>query len=332
MKPTVFVTRMIPDDGIKILKESFNVKIYRGKTPIPRERILKEVETSHALLSLLTDRIDEQCLKRGKKLVIVANYAVGYDNIDVKAATKLGIAVTNTPGVLTEATAQLTWALILATARHLPQAHIFTKRGRFKGWDPTLFLGMELHQKTLGILGAGRIGSAVARKAPSFGMFVIYTDTKPNPGIEKDIGARKVSLNFLLKESDILTIHLPLTPQTQGLLGEKELRMMKKRSILINTARGPIVKEEALIKALKEGWIFAAGLDVYEKEPRVRKELFELGNVITLPHIGSATFETRTKMAIIAATNIKEALSGVIPTDLVNREVIGKWRGRTLSP
>jgi glyoxylate reductase len=243
----------------------------------------------------------------------------------------MGIAVTNTPDVLTEATAELTWALILSAARHIPEAHRYTREERFRGWDPMLFLGVELWGKTLGVVGTGRIGTAVAFKAPAFGMSVLYHDKTPNPRLEKEVGALKVDLKTLLSRSDVITLHVPLTDETKGLIGKEELTLMKRSAILINTSRGPVVDERALIWALKERRIFSAGLDVYEREPKVPKELLELNNVTTLPHIGSATFEARRKMAILAARNVVEALSGRVPPNLVNREVIPKWRGSSLN-
>jgi glyoxylate reductase len=326
MLPFIYVTRRIPSKGIEILKRIGKVEIYEGETPPPKDLIVEKVKGADALLSLLTDPIDEDVLRSAEKLKVVSNYAVGYDNIDVETATKLGIMVTNTPGILTEATAELTWALIFAVTRKIVQADRYVREGKFKGWSPTLFLGTELCGKTLGVLGFGRIGQAVAKKASAFSMKVIYTDRRRKEEGEGETGAQFVSLPELLTESDILTIHVPLTRETHHLIGEEELKKMKPSAYLINTSRGPVVDERALIKALKDNWIAGCGLDVYEWEPFVPDELKEMENVILLPHIGSATVETRELMAITAAKNIESALKGEIPTHLVNPEVLKRNR------
>jgi len=325
MIPYIFVTRKIPEKGVSILKKFAEVEIYDGDIPPPKSLIIEKVKVADALLSLLTDPIDEEVLKAGEKLKVVSNYAVGYDNIDIETATKLGIMVTNTPGILTEATAELTWSLILAITRRVIEADRYVREGKFKGWSPTLFLGTELKGKTLGIIGLGRIGQAVARKAKAFSMKVIYTDRERNKKVEVEIGAQPVSIDTILRESDILSLHVPLTPETYHLIGEYELRKMKSTAYLINTSRGAVVDEKALIKALKNRWIAGCGLDVYEEEPKIPEDLKKMENVILLPHLGSATQETRERMAIVAAKNIEAALLGQIPENLVNPEVlIGK--------
>ncbi|MGC8842726.1 MAG: 2-hydroxyacid dehydrogenase, partial [bacterium] len=248
---------------------------------------------------------------------------VGYDNIDVKEATRRKIMVTNTPGVLTETTADLTFALILATARRLVEADKFTRSGKWKSWGPMLFLGRDVYGATLGIIGMGRIGQAVARRAKGFNMKIIYYSRRRNEEAEKELGAEYRELHSLLKEADIITIHTPLTEETYHLIGEKELSLMKPSAILINTARGAVVDQRALFKALKEKRIFGAGLDVYEKEPIDADDpLLELDNVVVLPHIGSATVETRGRMARMAAENLLAGLRGEIPQNLVNPEVL----------
>jgi len=232
--------------------------------------------------------------------------------------------VSNTPGVLTETTAELAWALLFSVARRIVEADTFTRAGKFKGWAPLLMLGQDVSHKTLGIIGTGRIGTAFALKSKGFQMNVLYTDEQHNPQLERELGATKVSLKKLLKESDFISIHVPLTKATHHLIDEKELRLMKKTAVLINTARGPIINETALIKALTQRWIFGAGLDVYEKEPEISKELTCLENVVLQPHTGSGTIETRTKMALMAAENMIIGLKGGIPPNCVNTEVFQK--------
>jgi glyoxylate reductase len=255
---------------------------------------------------------------------MIAAYAVGYDNIDISAATERGIPVSNTPGVLTETTAELAWALLFSVARRIVEADTFTRIGRFTGWAPLLMLGQDVTNKTLGIIGAGRIGTAFALKSKGFDMKVLYTDEQRNIQLERKLAAKKVPLSELLKESDFISIHVPLMKTTYHLISEKELKIMKKTAILLNTARGPIIDEVALIKALKEHWIFGAGLDVYEHEPKIPEELKKLDNVILQPHTGSGTIETRTKMALMATENLIEGLKGNIPPNCINKEVFLK--------
>ena len=324
MKPKVVVTREIPEEGLKRLRTQCEVWVSPSPTAPTEEELIAWVRDADALLCLLSDPVTERVLEAGKHLKIVANYAVGYDNIDVAAATARGIMVTNTPGVLTTATAELAVALIFAVARRVVEADRFTREGKFVGWHPRLFLGVELEGKTLGILGAGRIGQAVARKMHGIGMNILYHSRKPKPELEAQTGARFVNLPTLLEESDVLSIHVPLTPETRGMIGERELRRMKPTAILINTARGAVVDEQALIRALQERWIWGAGLDVYAQEPKVPDALKALPNVVLLPHIGSATQEARTKMAVMAAENILAALSGKRPPNLVNPEVLAQ--------
>jgi len=263
--------------------EDFDVEVYDGVPPIPKEVLKEKVKDVDGLVVLLTDKIDSEILDNAPKLKIVANYAVGYDNIDVTECTRRGIVVTNTPDVLTDATAELAWALVFAVARRVVEAHKFVERRLWKGWSPTLFLGLELKGKTLGVVGAGRIGQAFALKSLGFGMKVVYYSRRQNEVLEKEVSAKRVELDELLKVSDIISLHLPLTPETYHLIGEREFNMMKPNAIFINTARGKIVDEKALIKALKEKRIYGAGLDVFEFEPQVSEELFELDNVVMLP-------------------------------------------------
>jgi len=314
----VFVTYKIPEDGLKLLKEKYELDVYEGEEFLTKEEMLKRVKDADAVITQLRDPVDKEFIDAGKKLKIIANYAVGYNNINVEYAKSKGIYVTNTPGVLTEATADIAWALILAVARKIISADRFVREGKFKGWKPKLFLGYEIHGKTLGIIGMGRIGQAVARRALGFGMKIIYHNRKRLPEeVEKKYSASYVDLETLLKNSDFISINVPLTDETYHLLDEKRLNLLKSNAILVNTARGPVVDEKALYKLLKEGKIAGAGFDVYENEPFLTPGLEKLENVVLLPHIGSATFETRSKMSIMVAENVIDALEGRKPKNLV---------------
>jgi len=324
MRRKVYVTRRLPQPAIDMLEERFEVEVYPEDRAIPREVLMEKVKGIDALLPLLTDKVDAEVMDAaGENLKIIANYAVGYDNIDVDAATKRKIAVTNTPGVLTETTADMAWALMFAVARRVVEADKFTRAGKFKGWGPMMFLGGDVYGKTLGVVGVGRIGSAVAKRAKGFNMRVLYTDVVRNKEIEKEVGAKKVELDELLRESDFVTLHVPLMPSTRHLIGERELKLMKKTAYLINTSRGPVVDERALVEALRKGEIAGAGLDVYENEPELSPGLAELDNVVLTPHIASASVETRTRMATLAAENIIAFFEGKRPPTIVNPEVLG---------
>ena len=324
----VFVTREIPKIGLELLeKAGFEINLRGNELPPTKDELVEGVKDADALLCLLTDKISRDVLEVGKNLKIVSNYAVGYDNIDVDAATELGIIVTNTPGVLTDATAELAWALLFAVARRIVEADKFTRAGKFKGWHPTLLLGFELKGKTLGIIGAGRIGTAMALKSKGFKMKVLYFSRHRNERLERELGAKMVSLDELLKESDFVSLHVPLTSETFHLIGERELNLMKPTAILINTSRGAVVDEQALIKALQNRRIAGAGLDVFENEPEVPDELKKLENVVITPHIGSATHNARESMALMAAQAIVDVLNGRIPQNVVNPEVLKKLRG-----
>jgi glyoxylate reductase len=320
----VLVTQKIPEEAIRLLKANSLEIEYNKEGKLSKEELIERIKDKDGVLCLLTDIFDREVIESAKNLKVIANVAVGYDNIDVKTATKRRIMVTNTPDVLTETTADLTFALILSTARRVTEADRFVREGKFRGWDIFGFLGYDVYGKTLGIYGMGRIGLAVARRGKfGFNMEVIYHDVKRNEIAEKEIGAQFVSFDELLERSDFLTIHVPLTEETRHRFTKDELRKMKRTAFLINTARGPIVKEDDLVWALKRGWIRGAGLDVYEFEPAVHEELKKMENFVTLlPHIGSATVETRTKMAVTAAKNLITALKGEIPPNLVNKEII----------
>jgi len=291
---------------------------------LTREELLAAVKGRDGVLCLLTDKIDGEVFDAAKGAKIFANYAVGYDNINVPAATERGIAITNTPGVLTDATSDMAWALLFSAARRTAESDKYTRAGKFKGWGPMLFLGGDISDRTLGIVGAGRIGTAFAKKSVGFRMKVLYADIRTNEELEKEVGAKKVDLDTLLKEADYVSIHVPLMPETIHLIGKREFGLMKKSAYLMNTSRGPVVDEKALAQALKAGEIAGAGLDVYEKEPEVAPELLELDNVVLAPHLGSATIETRSKMATMAAGNLVAMLKGEEPPNIINPEVLKK--------
>jgi len=317
----VFVTRKIPEPGIEILRKEFEIEVNPYDRVLPKEEIIKGLKGKDGLLCLLTDSIDADVINSEPKLKMISSYAVGYNNIDIKAATKREIPVSNTPGVLTDATSDMAWALLFSVARRIVEADRFTRAGKFKGWGPMLMHGQDVTNKTLGVVGAGRIGTAFALKSKGFNMNVLYVDEKKNETLEKEVNAKKVTFDELIKKSDFISLHVPLITSTHHLIGEKELEMMKKNAVLINTSRGPVVDEQALVFALKEKQIFGAGLDVYEHEPEIAKELKKLDNAIIQPHSASATIETRTKMAVMAAENMVAGLKGKVPNNCVNMEV-----------
>lgn len=324
MKPSLFMTREIPKRGLDIIRENFDVDLWPDEAPPSKEEIIRRIKDKQALVSLLTDPIDEEVINSAPNLRIIAQYAVGFDNIDLKAATKRGIYVTNTPEVLTETTADFAFALMLAVARRVVEADKYVRNGKWKvAWHPLMMLGEDVHGRTLGIVGLGRIGSAVARRAKGFDMKILYYDVIRREDLERELGIKYVDLETLLRESDFVTIHTPLTPETYHLIGEKQLRMMKKTAFLINTSRGKVVDQKALYKALKEGWIAGAALDVFEQEPiSMDDPLLELENVVLAPHIASATHETRSKMAEIVAENLLAFKRGEVPPTLVNKDVL----------
>ncbi|MEB3774029.1 MAG: NAD(P)-binding domain-containing protein [Desulfurococcales archaeon] len=329
MKPRLFVTRTLPGGAIDRLKKYYDVTVWEEYGPPPYEVLRREASRSDALATLLTDRIDCSLIEEASpRLRIVSQYAVGYDNIDIECATRHGVYVTNTPGVLTDATADLTWALILAVTRRIVEADKEVRSGAWYakgvGWHPTYMLGIEVTGKTLGIIGMGRIGREVARRARGFKMRILYYDKSRLPeDLEKELNAKYTPLEELLKESDIVTIHVPLTRETRGMIGERELKLMKNTAVLINTARGPIVDTDALVKALREGWIAGAGIDVFDQEPIPPDHpLIKLPNTVLTPHIGSATIETRTRMADLVAENLIAFAESRIPPTLVNRDVV----------
>ena len=324
-KPKIFVTRKIPESGIKLLQKSCHVKIYPKDQVIPKDELIKEVKQCDALLCLLTDKIDKEVIDANHKLKIISNYAIGFNNIDVAYATKKGIPVTNTPGkAIVDAVAEHTIALMFAITKRIVEADQFMRAGKYKTWEPLLLLGMELVGKTIGIVGLGRIGSGVAQRAKAMGMKMVYYDVKRNADFEKEFSAHYLSLNDLLKSADVVSVHVPLLPTTKHLIGNKELSLMKKTAYLINTSRGQVIDEKALAQSLKHKKIAGAGLDVYEFEPKLTAGLTKLPNVVLTPHIASATIEARSEMSLDAAQNILAVLRGRKPKMLVNKEVYGK--------
>ncbi|MBD3182588.1 D-glycerate dehydrogenase [Candidatus Poribacteria bacterium] len=315
----VYVSRPIPEPGLDLLRECCDVEVKPTDELVPKEELMEKVKGRDALLCLLTEKIDEEIIKAGIDLKIIANYAVGYNNIDVETATKNDIWVSNTPGVLTDTTADMAWALMFAVARRVVEGDKFIRANKFKGWSATMLLGGDVYGKTLGIIGAGRIGQAVALRTTGFNMQVLYSDVRPNNDLESKIGAKKVDTDTLLKESDFVSIHVPLMPETRHLIRKRSLEMMKPTAYLINTSRGPVVDEASLVEALKDGVIAGAGMDVFEEEPKVHPGLMELGNVVMTPHIASGSNETRSKMAVMAAKNVIAALDGETPPNAVNR-------------
>ncbi|MDT3696181.1 MAG: D-glycerate dehydrogenase [Ignavibacterium sp.] len=310
----VFITREIPEIGISFLKKKgFEVFVYKKDEPITYKQLLNSVNDCDGIISLLTDKIDKGIIDSMKKCKVIANYAVGFNNIDVDYAKSKGIIVTNTPDVLTDSTADLAITLVLTCARRILESEKFVREKKFTGWKPKLLLGVELRNKYFGILGAGRIGTETAKRAYSFGCKILYYSNSKNEYLEKQLSAKKLSLRQILLKSDIISLHLPLNAKTKNLLNQKMLNLLKPDAILVNTARGEIMDEEYLIKMLKQKSILAAGFDVYQNEPKLNKELFNLKNVVLLPHIGSATNEARDQMSLLAAKNIAAVLLGKSP-------------------
>lgn len=313
----------VPEKALEILRSIAEIKVNPKDGPPTRETLLKEVADVDGLFCLLTERIDAELMDAAKRLRIAANMAVGYDNINVPEATKRGLIVTNTPGVLTETVADLAMGLILAVARRIVEADRYIRSGKWViGWTPMMMVGSDVHGKTLGIYGLGRIGAALAQRAKGFGMRLIFNDVYRNAELEKKLGIEYVSFEELLKESDYLSVHVPLLPETRHSISAKQLALMKKSAFLVNTSRGPVIDEQALIKALQEKAIAGVALDVFEKEPMDTSSLLlRMDNVVIVPHIASASIETRTAMAVMAAQGIVSALNGKIPSNTINKEV-----------
>jgi len=323
-KPKIYVTRELPERGLRIIKERFDAEVWPEYAPPPKKILLEKVRNVDALASLLSDKIDAEVFDAAPKLKIVAQIAVGFDNIDIREATKRGIYVTNTPEVLTETTADFAWALLMAVARRVVEADKYVRTEQWKvSWHPSMMLGRDVYGATIGVVGAGRIGYAVARRAKGFDMKILFYDVVPRPEMEKELGAKRVDLDTLLKESDFVSIHVPLLKETYHMINAEKLKLMKKTAYLINNSRGPVVDERALYEALKERRIAGAGLDVFEQEPTlVDNPLLKLDNVVVAPHVSSASYETRSKMAEMVAENLVAFFDGKKPPNLVNPEVM----------
>lgn len=312
MKPKVYVTRLLPKPAMDRVNSYCDAKIWEGDLPPPRDTIIENIASVEGLLCLLTDKIDAPLMDKAPKLKVISNCAVGFDNIDVDAATKRGIAVGNTPGVLTETTADFAFALMMAAARRVAEGDRNVRAGKWKTWGPMILLGQDVFGSTLGIVGMGRIGAAMARRAKGFGMKIMYSDViRQQPQTEKELGLEYVELGKLLAESDFITLHTNLSPETHHLIGPEQFKRMKRTCILINTSRGPIVDNMALYEALRDGKIAYAGLDVTEPEPiPIDHPLLTLDNIVIAPHIASASVTTRTKMGMMAAENLIAGLKG----------------------
>jgi len=325
VRPKVLVTRKVFDETLILLSKHFDIESNQRDVSYTPAQLVKRLQGKAGGITLLTDIIDERVLAQSPDLKIVCNLAVGFNNIDLKACTRRGVMVTNTPGVLDDTTADFTWCLLLAAARRIVDGDNFLRAGKWKGWVFTYFMGHDVHRKTLGILGLGRIGKGVARRAKGFDMRVIYHDpTRVDEATERELGVMYVDKRTLLRESDFVSLHVPLNPETTHYISHGEFALMKKTAILINASRGPVVDEKALVKALKEGKVAGAGLDVYEKEPKVERGLIGLKNVVLAPHIASSSYETRMKMATMAAQNCIAGLTGQRPPNLLNPEVLGR--------
>ncbi len=324
MKPRVFVSRRIQESAIEILKRQCEVEVYDSEYPVPRDLLIKGLEDKDAALILLSERIDKEVLERAKRLKVLSTMSAGYDHIELKEATAKGVYVTNVPGVLTDAVAEFAIALVFAVARRIVEADRFVRNGMWKiAWSPTLMLGSGIVGKTLGIVGLGAIGQAIAKRARGLGMKVIYYSRTRKPRVEDELGISYAPFEEVLSKADFLVLSVALTPETMKMIGQEELKAMKKSSYLVNISRGQVVDEAALAKALKEGWIAGAALDVFEKEPiDADNPLLELSNVVLTPHIGSATLEARKRLAETAAENIISLLKGVAPSNLLNPEVM----------
>ncbi|MFN2589714.1 MAG: 2-hydroxyacid dehydrogenase [Actinomycetota bacterium] len=316
----ILVTRKLPNPVMERLRTGAEVDLYDRPGAMPRDDLLARVAGKRGAITLLTDRVDDEFLDAaGDQLLIVANFAVGFDNIDVSACTSRGVLASNTPDVLTETTADTAWALLMAAARRIAEGDRFLRTGTPWIWAPEMMLGQDVHGKTLGIIGFGRIGHALARRAKGFGMTIIYFDVyRPSAQVEAELGAEYRELDDLLAEADFISLHTNLSPETHHLIDEERLRQMKRTAVLVNTSRGPVIDEAALARALRDGEIFAAGLDVFENEPEVHPDLLALDNAVVIPHLGSATVGTRLAMGMLAAANLFAALEGRTPPALID--------------
>jgi glyoxylate reductase len=323
----VYVTRPVFDDTIERLKRDVDVEANPEDRILSKQELIERLQDKDGALTLLTDAVDLEVLQSAPKLKVVANFAVGFNNVAIDSATNLGVAVTNTPGVLTETTADFAWTLLMAAARRVVEGDKFARAGKFKAWGPKMYLGHDVYGKTLGLVGLGRIGQAVARRAAGFNMHVVFHDSESIPEqVIKDLGVTRIPLDELLRISDFISLHVPLLQETHHLLNDQTFALMKPTCIVINTSRGPVVDEKALVRAVRDRKIAGAGLDVFEREPKIEPELFEMENVVLAPHIASASHETRLKMCMMAAENLLAVLKGQRPPNLVNPGVWDKRR------
>ena len=326
----VLVTRLLPQPAMDRIAERCEITLWEGEDAMPRDLLLKEVAGKPGAVTLLTDKVDDEFLDAaGDQLLIVANYAVGFDNMDLEAITRRGVLATNTPDVLTETTADTTWSLLMAAARRVAEGDRFLRSRKPWIWGPMMMLGQDIHHKTLGIVGFGRIGHALARRAQGFGMKVLYYDVyRPTPELEKEHGVEFRELDDLLAEADFVSIHVNLTDDTRHLINAERLKRMRPTAVIVNTSRGPVIDEQALAEALRDGEIFGAGLDVFEKEPEVNPLLLEQENAVVIPHLGSATVDTRIAMGLLAADNLIAGLEGRRPPTLINPDAWERRRGQ----
>ncbi len=320
-RPRVVVARRIPENGIEILRKHFTVDLNNTDKDITPRALLEKLDGAFGVIAMMANKFDRGFISKLETVRVISNYAVGFNNVDIAAAAEKGIAVTNTPGVLTDATADLAFGLLLSAARRIAEGDRFVRAHKFKGWAPTLMLGNDVSGKMIGIVGAGRIGAAIALRARGFGMKILYNSHKRNADIDA-VGGRPAELTRLLEESDYISLNVPLTVETRGMIGRREFALMKPTAVLVNTARGEVVDENALISALKRRKIAGAGLDVYVNEPKINPELLKLDNVVLAPHLGSSTLETRAKMSELAALNAVAILKGERPGAIVNPEVL----------
>lgn len=324
-KPSILISRLLPEEAVARARSRAVVDLHEADKPLGYTELIARLKGCQGLVCLITDAIDAPLLAACPDLKVVANVAVGFNNIDVAEATKRGVVITNTPDVLTETTADFAWTLLMATARRVVEADRYVREGKFTQWEFMLLLGGDIHGKTLGIIGFGRIGRAMARRARGFDMRVLYQDAvAADPATERELRATRTDTATLLRESDFVTLHTPLLPETQHLINAQSLRTMKKTAYLVNASRGPVVDEAALAQALKEGWIAGAGIDVFEREPKVHPALMGLPNAVLAPHIASASSDTRLKMANLAVDNCLAVLEGKTPPTPVNPEVLAR--------
>ena len=324
-RPSMLISRSLPADAVTRARARADVDVNEADAPLPRNELIRRLQGRQGLVCMISEAVDEELLASCPDLKVASNVAVGFNNIDVAAATRHGVVVTNTPDVLTETTADFAWTLLMAISRRVVEADRYVREGKFDQWKNMLLLGGDIYGKTLGIVGFGRIGRAMTRRAQGFGMRVLYQDAvAADPAVERELRATRADIATLLRESDFVTLHTPLLPETRHLINAQSLKTMKKTAYLINASRGPVVDEAALAQALQEGWIAGAGLDVFEEEPKVHQSLIGLPNVVLSPHIGSGSWDTRLQMANLAVDNCLAVLEGRTPPTPVNAEALAR--------